>query len=295
MEGEEMKSMTAYRCDQLVLDKSYISFEIRSVNNKYFNLNLSLDDSLKLYGPKIEKLVKKKISRASIDFKIKLKPYEENLYELNLKKFRNSYESLCLMKKELGLQGHINMNDIFLYTEKFNQDPGPEPLDINENKLFDFLDGFLEGFNESRDNEGARLHKDLLIKLDSLATDLNTIRSQVPSIKRDTYAKLKDILFEISDNNTASVSDKLSKDFITILNKIDIDEEITRLNSHIKAFKNAMDAKGPKGKKLDFICQELLREANTIGSKSRNDSIAHILINMKTTIEQIREQVQNIE
>lgn len=290
-----MKSMTAYLCDQLVLEDSYIFFEIRSVNNKYFNLNLSLEDSLKLYGPRIEKILKEKVSRGSIDFKISIKPYSHNPYKLDLKDAKSAYENLNLIKRELSLEGPITMSDIFSYIEKTNNFQEVKVQGLDEDKLYSFIDSILDNFNESRANEGNRLENALLIKLNSLAEDLDFIKIQIPSLNKDIYDNLKDILMDISDSNTDVINNRLCQDFVGLLNKTDIDEEITRLDSHIRAFDETMKTKGPNGKKLDFIWQELLREANTIGSKSRNENIVHVLIDMKTTIEQTREQVQNIE
>lgn len=290
-----MKSMTAYLCDQLVLEDSYIFFEIRSVNNKYFNLNLSLEDSLKLYGPRIEKILKEKVSRGSIDFKISIKPYSHNPYKLDLKDAKSAYENLNLIKRELSLEGPITMSDIFSYIEKTNNFQEVKVQGLDEDKLYSFIDSILDNFNESRANEGNRLENALLIKLNSLAEDLDFIKIQIPSLNKDIYDNLKDILMDISDSNTDVINNRLCQDFVGLLNKTDIDEEITRLDSHIRAFDETMKTKGPNGKKLDFIWQELLREANTIGSKSRNENIVHVLIDMKTTIEQMREQVQNIE
>lgn len=290
-----MKSMTAYLCDQLVLEDSYIFFEIRSVNNKYFNLNLSLEDSLKLYGPRIEKILKEKVSRGSIDFKISIKPYSHNPYKLDLKDAKSAYENLNLIKRELSLEGPITMSDIFSYIEKTNNFQEVKVQGLDEDKLYSFIDSILDNFNESRANEGNRLENALLIKLNSLAEDLDFIKIEIPSLNKDIYDNLKDILMDISDSNTDVINNRLCQDFVGLLNKTDIDEEITRLDSHIRAFDETMKTKGPNGKKLDFIWQELLREANTIGSKSRNENIVHVLIDMKTTIEQMREQVQNIE
>lgn len=290
-----MKSMTAYLCDQLVLEDSYIFFEIRSVNNKYFNLNLSLEDSLKLYGPRIEKILKEKVSRGSIDFKISIKPYSHNPYKLDLKDAKSAYENLNLIKRELSLEGPITMSDIFSYIEKTNNFQEVKVQGLDEDKLYSFIDSILDNFNESRANEGNRLENALLIKLNSLAEDLDFIKIEIPSLNKDIYDNLKDILMDISDSNTDVINNRLCQDFVGLLNKTDIDEEIIRLDSHIRAFDETMKTKGPNGKKLDFIWQELLREANTIGSKSRNENIVHVLIDMKTTIEQMREQVQNIE
>lgn len=248
-----MKSMTAYLCDQLVLEDSYIFFEIRSVNNKYFNLNLSLEDSLKLYGPRIEKILKEKVSRGSIDFKISIKPYSHNPYKLDLKDAKSAYENLNLIKRELSLEGPITMSDIFSYIEKTNNFQEVKVQGLDEDKLYSFIDSILDNFNESRANEGNRLENALLIKLNSLAEDLDFIKIQIPSLNKDIYDNLKDILMDISDSNTDVINNRLCQDFVGLLNKTDIDEEITRLDSHIRAFDETMKTKGPNGKKLDFI------------------------------------------
>ena len=198
------------------------------------------------------------------------------------------------MEEEFGLENDIRVSTLSRYPEVFTMEEQSEDEEELWNGLKEALEGAFTQFVETRTAEGANLKKDILAKLDVLTEQISFIEERSPQIVAEYRAKLEDKMKELLADTQIEES-RIAAEMILFADKICTDEEVVRLKSHIQHMRNTLDEKEGIGRKLDFIAQEMNREANTILSKANDLEVSDRAIGLKTEIEKIREQIQNIE
>ncbi len=295
---KELYSMTGFGRAEAVTGEYHIQVEIKSVNHRYLDLSIKMPHRLNALEAQIRQKVKDTIERGKTDLYITFEDYSENgrrlLYNKELAAEYMQY--LTEMSADFGIKNEITSSVLARFPEVITME---ETMD-DEGRLWELLAPVMEkaflSFKESRALEGERLRNDLLNKLDDMETYVQKIEALSPGVVESYRKKLYERIHEtLSDSAIACDEGRVVTEVAIYSDKVCTDEEMVRLKSHIASMKEKLTRGGACGRELDFIAQEMNREANTTLSKANSLSIADTAIALKTDIEKVREQVQNIE
>lgn len=291
-----IKSMTGFgRCEEAGNNRKFI-VEMKSVNHRYLDVNIKMPKKLGFFEASVRSELKKYISRGKVDIFISYEDYsEENTSIRYNREIAADYlKTLRMMAQEFHLDDDIRVSALSRYPEVFTMEE--RSIDEEElwNELRNALEGAAEGFVKTRIAEGDHLREDMLSKLDGMLKLVDFIEERSPRLIREYREKLTERVNELLAGASADESRILTE--VTIFaDKTCVDEELVRLRSHIDSTGKTLLEGGSIGRKLDFIAQEMNREANTILSKANDLEITNCAIELKTEIEKVREQIQNIE
>lgn len=296
LEAKMIKSMTGFgRCEVAENNRKF-TVEMKSVNHRYLDVNIKMPKKLNFFESAIRTELKNYISRGKVDLFITYEDYTENNASIryNRELAAEYMKYLRQMQEDFGLDDDIRVSTLSRYPEVFTM----EEQNIDEEELWKELQsairGAAEGFVQTRVVEGEHLRDDLLEKLDGMLKLVDFITERSPVIVLEYRRKLEERVKELLGD--AQVDENRLLTEVTIFaDKVCVDEELVRLRSHIETTKATLLEGGSIGRKLDFIAQEMNREANTTLSKSTDLEISNCAIELKTEIEKIREQIQNIE
>ncbi len=291
-----IKSMTGFGRCEVAENNRRFTVEIKAVNHRYLDVNIKIPKALNYFESAVRSELKRYISRGKVDVFITYEDLSEHTCKVRYNK-EVAQEYLLYLKQmaeDFGLDNDIRVSSLSKYPEVFTM----EEAGADEEELWKELQKAVEGaarmFVESRVTEGERLKEDLLEKLDGMLGLVDFISECSPQLVAEYRRRLEDKVKELLGDNTLDESRILTE--VTIFaDKICVDEEIVRLRSHIETTREALREGGSIGRKLDFIAQEMNREANTTLSKSNDLEISNRAIELKTEIEKVREQIQNIE
>ena len=291
-----IKSMTGFgRCEKVTEDYK-ISVEMKAVNHRYLDLSIKMPKKFNYFESAIRTLLKNDIQRGKVDVFINYEDYTENKLCL---KYNGALAAEYMdyfkkMEEQFGIQNDIKVSNLSRMPEVLTMEEVPE----DEESIWKLLSGTIEEaaghFVGSRIKEGENLKNDLLGKLDYMLELVSYIEERSPKIVAEYRAKLEDKVKELLGNSTIDEG-RIATEVTIFADKICVDEETVRLRSHIDHTKSELLAGGSVGRKLDFIAQEMNREANTILSKANDLEVSERAIALKTEIEKVREQIQNIE
>ncbi|MEE0596816.1 MAG: YicC/YloC family endoribonuclease [Agathobacter sp.] len=291
-----IKSMTGFGRCEVADEKRKFTVELKSVNHRYLDVNIKMPKKLNFFESAIRNLLKEYIERGKVDVYITYEDYTEDNYSLryNAALAGEYLGYLNAMAEEFHLENDIRVSTLSRYPDVFVM----EEQDIDEKELWSGLEKALRGaceqFVDSRVKEGEALKADLLDKLDAMLSDVDFIEERSPQIMKEYRTRLEEKIQEILGDRQIDDA-RIATEVTIYADKVCVDEETVRLRSHIMTTKDTLLAGGSIGRKLDFIAQEMNREANTILSKANNIEISDIGIDLKTGIEKVREQIQNIE
>lgn len=291
-----IKSMTGFGRCEIQEAQRKITVEMKSVNHRYLDVNIKMPKKLNFFEAAIRNELKNYIQRGKVDIFITYEDYtESNVCVKYNKELAAEYmEYLKQMAEEFSLDNDVRVSTLSRYPEVFSM----EEQTVDEEQLWQLLDraikGAAQGFVDTRIKEGERLKEDLLAKLDGMLAHVDFISERSPQIiseyRQKLEEKVKDLLEDVKiDEN------RLLTEVTIFADRVCVDEELVRLHSHIESTRDTLIQGGSIGRKLDFIAQEMNREANTILSKSSDLEISNRGIELKTEIEKVREQIQNIE
>ncbi|MGL5615653.1 MAG: YicC/YloC family endoribonuclease [Sarcina sp.] len=293
-----VKSMTGFgRASSKEDNERIFSLEMKSVNHRYMDINIRMPKSMMSLEEKIRSKVKEELSRGKVDLFINYKNYgkSQSIVKLNMDFAKSYKDALMDLKSEFSdLKDDLSLSLIARHPEIIQVEEQEESLDEIWGEIEVLLKESLKGMVHMREFEGEKLKEDIIVKADSIKTIVDSIEENSFKVVSSYKAKLEDRLKELMDKVEID-ENRLAMEIALFADKAAIDEEITRLNSHIKHLKNTLELNEPIGRKLDFIMQEMNREANTIASKSTDLEITNLVIEIKNILEKIREQVQNIE
>ena len=266
--------------------------EISSVNHKYFDVNYRMSSQLFQFQERIKEVLKKEIDRGRVDLAVfVLEGYKNQRVAINHHLAKEYMRSVNDLKKNLHIKGEITIADIIRLPDIFRV---YEEKQAGWEQIKEALENALSIFVKSREREGGRIKKDFITRISTLKKLLEGIEKTNHKSKGDNKKRIE----EKVKNNYKDVKmdqGRVYTEVSLMVEKSDITEEITRLRSHINEFYHIIDSNGTKGRKLDFLVQEFLREINTIGSKCSNSTVSHAVVAFKEELEKIREQVQNVE
>jgi uncharacterized protein (TIGR00255 family) len=291
-----LRSMTGFGRAEAVNEQHKFTAELKAVNHRYLDLSIKMPKKLNMFENQIRALIKNYIERGKVDLYISFEDYtEENaLVKYNHEIAGEYLKYLKQMGEDFGLENDIRVSTLSRFPEVFTM----EELEVDEDALFSELSIVIEDackkFVEAREVEGEKLKEDLLVKLDEMKGYVDFIEKRSPQIIEEYKNKLVEKIEMLLGDNKIDES-RIAQEVTIYADKVCVDEEIVRLKSHIEAMCSALLSGDSVGRKLDFIAQEMNREANTTLSKSTDLEITNIGIELKTLIEKIREQIQNIE
>ena len=291
-----LKSMTGFgRCEIAGVDRK-ITVEMKAVNHRYCDISIKMPKKLSFFEAGIRNLLKQYIGRGKIDIYITYEDYTENnvCVKYNADLAREYYGNLEKMSKEFGIENDIRVSALSRYPEVFTL----EEQTIDEKELWAIVEEAVSTaaarFVETRISEGEHLKQDIVSKLDGMLRLVDFIEMRSPEIVAEYRKKLLAKVTELLGDTKVEESILLTE--VTVFaDKICVDEETVRLRAHIINMKDALNDSDNVGRKLDFIAQEMNREANTILSKANDLEVTNKAIDLKTEIEKVREQIQNIE
>ena len=291
-----IKSMTGFGRCEVEGSNRKVTVEMKSVNHRYLDVNIKMPKKLSFFESSIRNELKNYVQRGKIDIFISYEDFSENnvCIKYNKELAAEYLKYLRDMSEEFGLDDDIRVSTLSRYPEVFSM----EEQMVDEEEIWKVLSkaiaGAAENFVETRIKEGKNLADDLIAKLDKMLEHVAFIEERSPQIIDEYRRKLEDRVKELLGD--ANVDENRLLTEVTIFaDKVCVDEEIVRLRSHIETTKHTLIDGGSIGRKLDFIAQEMNREANTILSKANDLTISNRGIELKTEIEKVREQIQNIE
>ena len=293
-----LKSMTGYGRSEFVDENYDLSFEMKAVNYKFLDIQVKLPYFLNFCEEDIKKVVRKKLSRGRVDIFIRGKQkFSENnsALDVNYELASAYFEAYKSISTKLGIDasvgiGHIVRNDNVVEVKTSEIDE-----EYLKNNVLESVEKAVDELVSMRIVEGENLNKDLLDNLSAFENNLENIIERKEDVLNNQIDRLKLKLNEFCGELSESEVNRLNLEVIFYTDKLDISEEITRLNSHIQNFKKFLNLESQVGKKIEFLLQEMNREINTIASKSNNYAISTYVIEMKVIIEKLREQIQNVE
>ena len=286
-----IQSMTAFGYYSKSIKDILLEIEIRSLNSKFFDFNYKGPSYLYVYEKETRNIIKKKLSRGKIDLIIKIN-YNNNdkIKHLDKKKFVSLFNEIKGLSKNLP---NINETTLFNNTLMLNKEFMNSKTEVVGRKIIiDSVKKALSQCVNFRIEEGKVIYKDLKKNIDLIISDLDRI---IRIDKKRKSNKKNNIIKQISRIKNIKIDKiRIEQELFYFLDKIDINEEIIRLNKHLKLFMKTVNLSSSNGKKLNFICQEIGREINTIGSKCGEFNIQKAVINMKNNLEKIKEEIYNI-
>lgn len=290
-------SMTGFGRGTAQIEQVSVTVELRSVNNRFCEVSARLPQSLSAHESEVQTLIKSNFDRGRIYVNVQLEKTSEDVLpiDVDLEAARAYGQLLERLREAVQIDEPVRLEHVLRFSEVFTI---PEEPDDQENTAWEAakaaLVAAIEKLRTMRREEGRALEAELLARLDDMAQDLTLVETHAPErlvqARERLYARLEEFFTDERLDR-----DRLEQEITLLADKLDVTEECVRLHSHIQLFREAIANNDAVGRKLNFIAQEMNREVNTIGSKANNAEIAHVVVQMKETLEKIREQVQNVE
>lgn len=291
-----IKSMTGFGRGHKVLNGRDITVEIRSVNHRYYEFSSRLPRSLNYVEERLKSLLQGRISRGKVEVSVLLNNVEaaDEKITINRDVVREYIEALRSVKGEFGLTDDLALSNVLRIPDAFTV----VKTETDEEQLWEDIkstaEEAMEHFISMRENEGARMKQDVLSRLAKIEEWVGVVETRSPQVVEDYRKRLYDKMCEVLSSSNIDENRILLEAGI-FSEKTAVDEETVRLRSHIAQFRSMLESGEPVGRKLDFLVQEMNRETNTIGSKVQDIEVTRIVVDQKSEIEKIREQIQNIE
>lgn len=289
-------SMTGYGAAEQVENGRTYALEIRSVNNRYFKATLKLPERLQFLETEVERLLRARISRGSVTYALRVKDRNESgASALNVGALQEYVDQLTRVRVAPGVQTTIDLSSLTALPGVAEQ-PDENDRETVLRTITGLTDRVLGSVVAMRRGEGEALRRDLVQSCREIRSELDSIRLRAPGVVTEYHQRLRDrVATLLNAGELALDADALAREVAVFAERCDISEEITRLTSHLDQFAQLCDRGEQVGRTLDFLTQELLREANTIASKSNDAGITRSVVEIKGRIDRLREQVQNVE
>lgn len=293
-----IKSMTGFGRSEYTDGKRNITVEIKSVNHRYSDISIKMPRRYGFAEDKVKNAVKERIRRGKVDVSIMVENITENDVNIKLNTMiaKQYYENLLELRKEFDVEGDITLQFLAGLPDVMKAIPDVEDEEEITKAILIPVAEAAANLEKMRAVEGEKLAEDLIAKGRNIRSILDKIAERAPQVSIDYTARLRERIAELIGGSIEVPEDRILVEAAIFADKCAIDEEITRLGSHLIQLENIVTkSTQPDGKKLDFLVQEMNREANTIGSKANDITITGYMLEIKSEIEKIREQVQNIE
>ena len=291
-----VKSMTGYGGSRQTVNNREVSVEIRSVNHRYFELNCRTPREMGFLEEKIKSVVKQRVFRGKVDIYVNIgvDETEQAAVTINHSLASGYVNALRELAERYELSDDISVTAVARYGDIFKVSKPQADEDEVWNNVKPVLDEALENFVSMRQLEGEKLYEDISSRCKTILELVSRVEERSPQTVAEYRNKLTERMNEILSTVTVD-EQRIITEAAIFADKVAVAEETVRLRSHFEQFDNILNGEGSVGRKIDFILQEMNREANTIGSKVQDAQLAHIVVDIKAELEKIREQIQNIE
>ena len=291
-----IKSMTGFGRSTYENEGREYIVEIKSVNNRFTDINIKMPRNLNYLEEKIRKQILSNISRGKVEVSIQLNNNSDLGKKINLNTdiAKKYIEELKKLSEETNIIDNINIMDVAKFPDVLNIRIDEEAEEVIQKELFTALEGAINSFLDMRQKEGSKIKVDLENRIEVIKQKIEQISSISAGLVDEYIVKLETRIKELLKTDVVDQT-RLAQEVVIYSDKCSVEEEITRLKSHISQFLNLLNENIAIGKKLDFLIQEMNRETNTIGSKANNLEITNLVVDIKTELENVREQIQNIE
>lgn len=291
-----IRSMTGYGRHQAVIDGLDITVEIKSVNHRYFEFSARTPRGYSFIEDKLKSYVQSRMARGKVDVYVTISAVEDTASEVivNMPLAQSYYNGLRALVDELHVRDDISATTIARMPDVFTVHKAVADEEKITKDILSVTEQAVDRFIEMRQTEGARLRDDVLSRAATILSLVERVEERVPQTLAEYTERLRTRIAELIGDVKLD-EQRLITEIAIFADKIAVDEETVRLRSHLKQLDDMLSADEPVGRKLDFLVQEMNREANTIGSKSQDTQLAHIVVDIKAEIEKIREQIQNME
>lgn len=289
-----MKSMTGYGNSEIETRLGKIIVEAKSENYRFLDINMQLPESILSIEPELIEIIKQSVTRGKVRVVLISEELRRRTPVMNLKLAKESFRMLQKLKKELPIQDKTRLEHVLLLKEFFSYESKPTLSKVYFNKIKTALRNAMAKLDEARTSEGKKIERDLrnrIQKLERIARQVNEKRS---GFKKTFSESIKTRIGKLLDDKQLDES-RLNQEIALIAERTDITEEIVRLKAHISKFNQTIKKNHSIGRECDFLLQEMNREAGTVSAKSKDAAISHLIIDFRSEIEKMREQVQNIE
>lgn len=292
-----IRSMTGFGRGEVRKNGYEILTEVRSVNNRFLDIQVKLPKNFYHFEHEAKALVRDYISRGRLNLIVSLNGYtDQNNYGLMINSaLATSYVKLIRqLKRDLKISGKVRLEHVLSFPEIISYEDDSHGSDEVWSAIEEAIKSSLENLQQMRSKEGDELANDLIQRINMLDQEIGLIEQISEQRFEEELTKLRKRIQEITENHELDET-RLETEVALIINRMDVTEECVRFKSHNKLFLKTLEAEDAVGRKLNFLLQEMTREANTIGAKVNNAEIAHLVVEIKEEVEKIREQVQNIE
>lgn len=290
-------SMTGQGSAHIQAGDVKVAAELRTVNNRYYKLSLRMTEGYTAFEPSIDELVRRVVRRGTVQLDVRIErqssPDDYRLNEVALLSYAAQVQRVRL---QLGLPGEVSIESLAMLPDVHEQMTRVSDVEAVWPAVERAIGEALDGLTRMRHDEGRAMRSDLSANLSAISAELDAIETLAPKVVAGYRARLNEKLDKLlGELGVAAEKSDVVREVGLFAERTDIAEEIVRLRSHLEQFATIMDATESSGRKLDFITQEMFREANTIGSKANDAQIARHVVEIKTAIERIREMIQNVE
>lgn len=291
-----MNSMTGYGLFENRSHDFYIKVEMKSVNNRYLDINVRMPNSIMYAEESVKSFIKSKIKRGKVDVFINFEYLDSSDVKIDVDyELLNKYISISKdLQEKFGVIDDLSFSKLMEDSNIFKAQKQEFDGDFIKDELLKVVEMASKDFIEARSIEGEKIKEDFLVKLEEIRNLTTFIENRAPISLKENEKRLRERVSEYLDSKEID-EDRILTEIAIMLDKLSIDEEITRLKIHIDSFNDIIKSKGAIGRKLDFLIQEINRESNTIGSKSNDIEITSKVVMLKSEIEKLREQAQNVE
>lgn len=291
-----IRSMTGYGRSEQIVDGRAVTVEIKSVNHRYFEFSCRTTRGYSFLEEKLKSFLQGRITRGKVDAYISVEALESAQTQVlvNHSLAEGYVQALRELAERYGLRDDISVSTVSRYSDIFSVHKAPEDEEAVWSSVQQAAEEALKNFLAMREAEGERLRTDVLSRAGTIMKLVDEIETRSPQTVAEYQQRLRQKIQELLGDNTVDEQRLLTETAI-FADKVAVAEETVRLRSHFRQMEEMMKTDAPIGRKLDFLVQEMNREANTIGSKAVDSKIAYLVVDIKAEIEKIREQIQNIE
>lgn len=291
-----LKSMTGYGRGKYECDSREYTVEIKSVNNRYSDISIKMPRNISFLEDTVRKLISNSITRGKVEVFVSFTNNSDKgrNIELNYDLAKNYIEAMKKLAEETDINSNIEVIDVVRLPDVLNTTLDQEGENIITEELTKTVSEAITNFIKMREIEGEKIKEDLQERIESVSEKINQINSISTGLVSEYIVKLEKRVNELLKPNVVD-ENRLAQEIVIYSDKCSVEEEITRMKSHISQFSNLLEQTNSNGKRIDFLIQEMNRETNTIGSKANNLQITNYVVDIKTELENIREQIQNIE
>lgn len=291
-----IKSMTGYGVSEQIISGKKISVELKSVNHRYSDINIRAPRSYGYMEEEIRSVLSKHIARGKVDVYVNIEDIDGENTKILINKpiAKGYYDALAEIRDEFEIEDKINIATLSRFSDIFKVEKAEEDNEEIIKAVGAVAEEACKAFSAMRVNEGARLWEDITGQLDEIDKQVLNIEEHAPSIVKEYTERLEARMKEILGNVPLD-ENRILNEVAIFSDRVNVNEEIIRLKSHITQMRSLLQMSEPVGRKMDFLVQEMNREINTIGSKANDLKVAKTVIDVKSSIEKMREQIQNVE